>query len=308
MRKLFAIALLLLIPFSAQALEVPNAPTDYVLDQANIFSDTFEYELSQTILDLETNTTGQIGVLTIPSLDGAVLESYAVDVFREWGIGQEEDNNGVLLLIALEEREVRIEVGYGLEGRITDADASKIIRNIIVPAFAEENYEEGVRDALSEIVLEIEAEAEEYGFASMFTDGVEEREGLALYLSEMIGAVFIAFFIFVLLVVVYGLMSKEGRKKSQKRPIPHLVMLFVLLTSETFGIFGWIAGLLAAHGVFAIIKKMKFIETKGGGKGGRKGPWIGGFGGGSSGGVSGGTSFGGFGGGSTGGGGASGKW
>ena len=306
MRKFIFSLFLLLLPLSAQALAVPSAPIDYVLDEAGLFSESFEEELSQTILSLDQATTGQIGILTIPTLDGEVLEEYAVEVFREWGIGQEADDNGVLLLIAVEEHDVRIEVGYGLEGRITDADASRIIRDAIVPAFSLEQYEEGTRDAVSQLISEIETEAQEEGFVSMFTDGPEEREGLALYLSEGIGMLFIAFVIFIILVVVYGLMQKRTREKARKLPVPHAMMLFVLITSS-FTAAAWVSGLLASHAVFAILKKTK-LDGRGGGKGGgtrRRNPvkifrgGSGGFGGGS---------FGGFGGGSSGGGGASGKW
>ena len=308
MKKLLLSLLILLFPLSVFALDIPAAPDNYVLDQAEIFSETFELELSETIQSLDQTTSGQIGVLTIPTLEGAVIEEYAVEVFRSWGIGQGEDDNGLLLLIAMEEHEVRIEVGYGLEGRITDADASAINRDIIIPAFQTEAYEQGVRDAIAELIKEIETEAEEEGFVSLLSqENAEVAE--AGTLDQMAGAVILALFILFILFVLYQTFSKESLEKNQRRPIPQIIIAIIFLLSGGFGIFAWITGLFVSHGSWYLLKKVKPGKRGRGGRGGR-GPWtrFGGFGKGGSSGFGGGSGFGGFGGGSTGGGGASGKW
>ncbi|HBK34414.1 MAG: hypothetical protein UU08_C0003G0051 [Candidatus Uhrbacteria bacterium GW2011_GWE2_40_58] len=290
-----------LFPLTVFALEVPSTPDHFVLDQADIFSETFEQELNITLEELDQTTSGQIGILTIPSLEGQSIEEYAVAVFRTWGIGQQEDDNGVLLLIALAEHEIRIEVGYGLEGRITDADASLINRMILIPAFQSENYENGVRDAVEALKKEIQSEAEEEGFTALLNQANQDDSEAGI-LDQMAGAVILVLFILLILFVLYQTFSKEKLTKAQRRPIPHLIILCFLLISGEFGFYAWMIGLLAAHGSWMLLKKVKP------GKGG-KGPHIrfGGFGGGSSGGFGSGSS-GGFGGGSTGGGGASGRW
>jgi uncharacterized protein len=95
-------------------------------------------------------------VLTIPSLEGQTVEEVANEVFKAWGLGQAERDNGVLLLVARDDRELRIEVGYGLEGDLTDAEAGRIIRNVIVPAFREGDFDGGVTAGTTAILGTIE--------------------------------------------------------------------------------------------------------------------------------------------------------
>jgi uncharacterized protein len=308
MKKLFVLFAFLLIPFSASALEVPAVPDSYILDQAEMLSDSFEQELYQKLETLDKETTGQVAVLTIPTLDGEVIEEYALEVFRGWGIGQEEDNNGLLLLIALENREMRIEVGYGLEGRVTDAMASSIIRNTLVPAFQTEDYEAGVDAAMGEIVDAIYQEAEEYGFQTLHEDGgAFVQLGPKSILMQLFDGVFLALFPFILLVIVYSYRGGKKSKKALEKPIPQLLTLILLITGG-FYFWTWLSAIAGSQLFYYALKKLDYDKKGKGGRGGRKGPWIstGGFGGGGSSG--GGSSFGGFGGGSSGGGGASGKW
>ena len=99
-----------------------------------------------------SNSTGiQLAVLTIPTLEGEVLESYSMKVAETWKLGSAEKDTGVLLLIALEERSIRIEVGYGLEGVLTDTKCGLIIRNIIAPEFRNGNYQAGIVNAVNNI-------------------------------------------------------------------------------------------------------------------------------------------------------------
>ena len=121
--------------------------TGRVVDLADIVSPSTEAVLTARLAAFEDSTGHQIAVLTVPSLRGEVLEPYATDVFRAWGLGDAEANNGVLLLIARDDRKIRIEVGYGLEGEIPDALAARIIRNEMTPRFRDGDFGGGITAA-----------------------------------------------------------------------------------------------------------------------------------------------------------------
>jgi len=150
--------LCLALAISAVASAQPAVPalTGRVVDQADILSPHIEAGLTQRLALFEDSTSAQVVVLTIPSLESAVLEEFATEVFRTWGLGQAEANNGVLLLVARDDRELRIEVGFGLEGDLTDATAGQIIRNVIVPRFKEGDFDSGVLMGVEAILGSIE--------------------------------------------------------------------------------------------------------------------------------------------------------
>ena len=118
-----------------------------IIDQANILSEETEEEINQIAIDLELENSSELGVLTVFSLEGTPVEQFSLEMARNLGIGTEENSNGILLLIAPNEKEVRIEVGYGLEGIITDANANTIIQDILIPYFENGNYDQGVYEA-----------------------------------------------------------------------------------------------------------------------------------------------------------------
>lgn len=126
----------------------PNPPK-LVSDAANVLSPEQRQILEQKLVALDDSTSNQIAVVLIPTLDGYEVQEYANKLFREWGIGSKGTNNGVLILAAIDDRKVWIEVGYGLEGAIPDIVASDIYRNKIVPAFKEGNYYRGIDDAVN---------------------------------------------------------------------------------------------------------------------------------------------------------------
>jgi uncharacterized protein len=97
----------------------------------------------------ETRTSNQIVVLTVPSLEGDILEEFSIRVAEEWKIGRRGKDNGAILLIALQDKAVRIEVGYGLEGELTDAECDRIIHRRILPSFREGKYYAGIADGLA---------------------------------------------------------------------------------------------------------------------------------------------------------------
>lgn len=132
------------------ALEVPPLAAP-VTDTAGLLSADQAEQLNQLLLDFENETSNQFAVLIIPSLGGEVLESYSIRVAEAWGLGQADKDNGLLLLVALAERRLRIEVGYGLEGVLTDAFCGRVIDNTIVPYFKNERYFEGIAAGLLEL-------------------------------------------------------------------------------------------------------------------------------------------------------------
>lgn len=146
---LLAGALLLAGGVRAQA--VP-ALTGRVVDTADMLSPATEAALTARLAALEDSTTAQVVVLTVPSLGDAVLEEYATMVFRRWQLGQADADNGVLLLISRDDRQLRIEVGYGLEGSLTDARAGVIIRDEIVPRFRDRDFDAGTIAGVDAII------------------------------------------------------------------------------------------------------------------------------------------------------------
>lgn len=143
---------------SAFAASFPSNPNEsFVVDDANILStETKNYILS--INEALRETKSQITVVTVDDIGGYDIESYSNQLFREWGIGDKSRNNGVLLLISLEDKKMRIEVGYGLEGTLTDSVSGSIIRNDIAPYFKNKEYDKGVINGFKSILARIESE------------------------------------------------------------------------------------------------------------------------------------------------------
>jgi uncharacterized protein len=140
------LALLLLLPSLAWPQSTPDFPelTGRVVDRADMLPRNAESQLSQMLEAHEQATTEQVVVVTLPDLQGYAIEEYGYQLGRHWGIGQEGEDNGALLIVAKEERKVRIEVGYGLEGRLTDAQASVIINRVITPDFRKGDFQSGI--------------------------------------------------------------------------------------------------------------------------------------------------------------------
>lgn len=135
----------------AKQLNFP-ALTGRVVDQAGILSPAVKEELESALADHENNTTNQVVVVTIKNLGGVDISDYSLKLGRYWGIGQKDKNNGVLLVVAPNDRRVRIEVGYGLEGTITDAFSEAIIDNYIIPELTKGDIEGGIKMGAQKIV------------------------------------------------------------------------------------------------------------------------------------------------------------
>jgi len=145
----------------AEALNFP-ALTGRVVDEAGILDASVRSEFIDKLAALETKTTDQLVVATVRSLENTSVEDYANRLFRQWKLGQKDKNNGVLLLVAPSEHKVRIEVGYGLEGTLTDAVARFIIETSIVPRFRSNDLPGGIRRGVDDIILVLTGAAPEW--------------------------------------------------------------------------------------------------------------------------------------------------
>jgi uncharacterized protein len=135
----------------ALALGIPRLQ-GRINDTAHLLSPAAVARLDTQLADFERTDSTQVVVLTIPSLEGEALEDYSVKVAQAWGIGQKGKDNGVLLLVSKNDRKVRIEVGYGLEGQLTDALTGRIIDHAIVPAFKAGNFDAGIEAGVASLI------------------------------------------------------------------------------------------------------------------------------------------------------------
>jgi uncharacterized protein len=142
----------------AQQGDVPYL-TGRVVDNAEILKPDTRGRLTEALRRHEQKTGNQIAVLTIPTLSGESVEEYAVRVFEHWKLGQKGKDNGVLVVVAPQDRKMRIEVGYGLEGTLPDAIAARIIRNVMTPHFKQGDYDSGIMRGAEAIVAQLEGEA-----------------------------------------------------------------------------------------------------------------------------------------------------
>jgi uncharacterized protein len=272
----------LLVPVGVlSALDVPPL-RGRVNDYAGMISVPAREQLENKLRALEESDSTQLVILTIPTLDGEDLEQYSIRVAESWGIGQKEYDNGILLLVAQEQRKVRIEVGYGLEGRLTDLQAGRIVDYEIVPSFKAGNFDEGFIRGVDAITAAVRGEYQGKGPARQASSGRSAR-----------GSV-IPFLVLAVILAAIG---------SRRRIISAIAGAILLPLVALFALpFSWILLLLMLPAGFVggLILPSLFLFS------GRH--WGGGYRGGGFGGSSGGFSGGGFsgGGGGFGGGGASG--
>jgi uncharacterized protein len=162
--RLPALLLLLTLIVAAAHGDTPPVPplTGRVVDQANILNSGEENRLTAKLKGFEDKTSIQLVVVTLSSLQGRPIEDWGLALGRTWGIGQKGKDNGALLVIAPNDRELRIEVGYGLEGTLPDATADAIVRNVIVPRFKAGDMAGGVSDGVDAIIKALTGSGEEF--------------------------------------------------------------------------------------------------------------------------------------------------
>ena len=137
---------------------VPELWGLHVHDDAKVLSHETADLLESRLIAYKDSTSNEIAILIVTSLDGDVLEEYSLRVAEKWKLGDDQKDNGVLLLIAVDDHKMRIEVGYGLEGVLTDVLCNRIIRNEIAPAFRKDDYDGGVTAAIDAIIKGIGGE------------------------------------------------------------------------------------------------------------------------------------------------------
>ncbi|MBB3033879.1 TPM domain-containing protein [Alteriqipengyuania lutimaris] len=271
LRTLLLLALALLaLPAAAQ--ELPPRPDGPVYDGANMIDDAAEAQLDRQLRAYNEETGRAVIVATVPSIDGETIEGYAVELYETWGIGGEETDEGALLLVAQEERKMRIEVGYGSTPTLTDATAGRIIRNTITPAFKQGDFTGGIVAGVGQMIEALDMDP-------ATARAIEEAEAAARAEGDEITGATIGGAV-VWLVLIFAFIAIFGRGKKGRR-------------RRRYGAGSAVGDVLLWT---AINSALNAGDGDGWGGGG------GGFGGGGGGG------FGGFGGGMSGGGGASGGW
>lgn len=201
--RVTALCLLLAMLLCMTAFALPS-PSDrfYVNDFADILSTSTEDYIFNHSATLDDQTTAQLVVVTVPSLEGEDLEQYSLNLAREWGIGSEETNNGLLILLALEERQLRVEVGYGLEGKVNDGKAGRLMDEYAIPYLKEDEFDEGIlnlyKALLSEVYSEYGLEVPEGVQAS--APAVQQESGTSLLPVIMV----------ILLIVLFSIGGRRG--------------------------------------------------------------------------------------------------
>jgi uncharacterized protein len=295
------VAVGLLAAAFAGAKEVPFL-SGRVVDEAGLLPPDRAAALEQKLASFEDATGAQVVVLTVASLDGEVLEDYSVRVAETWKLGQEKADNGVLLLVSRDDRKLRIEVGYGLEGALTDLQSGRIIRNAIVPRFKAGDYPGGIDAGVDAILGAIRGEP----------GAVPEDSAASPSQNLGLGARALMGLIFFVVVGVFSLIALFGKGCQSWFLYVFLMPFYFTFPLAIFGAGGAILGMTWLI-AFPILR-LFFDRSPRGKRMMRTTPWLsslstwaatsssrggGGFGGG--GGFSGG-------GGSFGGGGASGSW
>jgi uncharacterized protein len=268
----------------------------YVNDYAGLLNVQARDELEARLVQLEKDTTAEVAVVTIKSLEGNSVDDYAVRLFEKWKIGKKETNNGILMLVALDDREMRIEVGYGLEAVITDGRAGRIRDEQIIPRFKDGDYQGGINAGVEAI--------EKYIRDGTPPEPLEENPVRSLFGD------FVTVFIFLTVITVYlsGFMARSASI--------WLGGIWGAIAGAVLGLsIGGVAALVITTflssglglGIDALLSRNYQKQVAAGESTKWHRTW-GGFGGGGWGSGGGGGGFGGFGGGGSGGGGASGGW
>ena len=281
-----SLILMLGISVPAAASDIPEATSDfYVNDFADILSQSTKDYIIEANKDLNAKTGAQIVVTTIDTLNGEDIETYATEMFRSYGIGDSEKNNGVLFLIVSGDRKLRIEVGYGLEGAINDAKAGRILDTYVIPSLQNDEWDKGILNGFQAIAEETAAEYA-VKIAVDTPEGAEEIDADLLkekpFWKKATNMIAAAMGVSVL---VGAFFSRILPDKSRYGILPYLVILFIIyliLFDMVIAIVTFIAGGLAAVVGWGIAGKDVGGGSSGSFGGGGYSSFGGGFGGGSS--------------------------
>jgi uncharacterized protein len=208
MKKLLSF-LLFFYSFIATAQNIPQRPTPprLVNDLANVLTADQVQSLEQKLVAYDDSTSNQITIVTVPTTGDYDVDAYALKILRDWGVGNRKNNNGIVILAAITDRKIKIEVGYGLEGVVPDIIAKQIIDNEVTPNFREGNYYRGFDEATDAI---IKAAAGEYKAPENYNQRSTGRRG---------GSIFTWLIPLVIIILIFsgrggggggGMMSRRG--------------------------------------------------------------------------------------------------
>jgi uncharacterized protein len=216
--------------------------TGRIVDEAGLLTPEDRSAIEAELKALEEKSTDQLTVVTLPSLQGYEIEDYGYQLGRHWGIGQKDKNNGVLLIVAPNERKVRIEVGRGLEPIVTDLMSKIIIENAVLPEFRRGNFSAGIRAGVRDVTATLLGDAEEVKARAR---GLDQGDG-----PDWIGLLMIAFWIAIIVYIVYAqsryaAQSPQtlGRDQRQRRRARDGgLVVFPGGASDNWGSGGWSGG------------------------------------------------------------------
>jgi uncharacterized protein len=195
-RTFYLILGLLFISNILLAVDFPKpTPYKYINDYVGVVEPEYVQKIISVGKELEDKTTAQVTAVIIDSLQGITIEEYAVELFRRWGIGQKGKDNGVLLLVAINDRQMRIEVGYGLEGAIPDGKAGRIRDEYIIPYFKEGDYSKGIYYGYLALAKEV---AKEYNVELTFDVDAELPKSSSAYVETIVIVLIVVFIMLVL--------------------------------------------------------------------------------------------------------------
>ncbi|WP_292047652.1 TPM domain-containing protein, partial [Brevundimonas sp. UBA5718] len=191
-----AVLLLFAVPAMAQSkIDFPPL-SGRVVDQAGLLDPATEQALTEKLQTLEAATTDQLVVVTVSSLQDQEIEDYGYQLGRAWGIGQKEKDNGAMLIVAPNERKVRVEVGYGLEPILTDAFSSQVIRNDILPSFRDGDYKTGVVKGVDALIAQLSLDpAEAQARAQAVADEQAKDKGGSIAPLVIVAIIFLFMFL-----------------------------------------------------------------------------------------------------------------
>ena len=205
--------LLLLLSFPVLAQQLP-ALTGRVVDNAGLIDAASEEALTRKLAAFEQKSSDQIVVATVPDLGGEAIEPYANRLFRHWRLGQSGEDNGVLLLVSRDDRRMRIEVGYGLEGTLTDLHSKLIIENTMTPAFRNGDFAGGISAAVDDIVMVLEGDgAELEARARRNRQGQSVEDWIETTIIIVWVSLFAGAFLFAMLAPIFGRRLGPSRYK-----------------------------------------------------------------------------------------------
>ena len=212
LKKIIVLCFFIFYNFNSFGLAVPSL-SGPVVDKAGILSRSESEKIENFLLDLDRKSKVQIAVLIIPSLEGESIEDYSMQVAEKWKLGDKEKDSGALLVVAVKDKKLRIEVGYGLEENLTDSRSGQIIRNFIAPQFRYGNYGEGIYDgikAMAAYALEDESLLKEIAVSDEDDEGGFPHILLFLIFAYLMISKFLPGGLFW----IFYLLSRRGRASS----------------------------------------------------------------------------------------------